>query len=52
MPGNLAQDLVILVFLGVVVFFFVYVSIKSNSQAKKNKKSGIKEKNSTSSPSR
>jgi len=52
MPGNLAKDLLVLFLLGVVLFFVASLAIKSHSQAKKNKKSGTKEKDSKSSPSR
>ena len=52
MPGNLAQDLVILLLLGVIVFFVSIAAVKSHSQAKKNKESGTKEKDGKSSPSR
>ena len=37
MTGSLAQDWPVYVLLGVVVFFFGYVIVKSNMQDKKNK---------------
>jgi len=37
MTGNLAQDWPVYVLLGVVVFFFGYVIIKSNMSEKKDK---------------
>jgi hypothetical protein len=52
MESNFAKDLLVLFLLGAVVFFFLYLAVKSHSQAKKNKESGTKEKDSKSSPSR
>ena len=52
MASNFAQDWPVFFLLGALLFFFVYAVVKSHSQAKKNKESGTKEKDSTSSPSR
>ena len=52
MVSYFAQDWPVFVLVGALIFFFVYVVVKSHSQAKKNKESGTKAKDSKSSPSR
>jgi len=43
MTGNLVQDWPVYVLLGVVVFFFTYVIVKSNLKSKENKQEQNKE---------